>query len=102
MKDKEISIPETEECTLAHVDYETQRIESMQEHAGNVALFLSNVCELPELKNLVELAGILHDAGKLGTKNQDDFKINGKETKQRDACQAVTNNKAKAHYQAAK
>jgi len=74
MKDKEISIPETEECTLAHVDYETQRIQSMQEHAGNVALFLSNVCELPELKNLVELAGILHDAGKLGTKNQDDFK----------------------------
>ena len=74
MEDKEISIPETEECTLAHVDYETQRIQSMQEHAGNVALFLSNVCELPELKNLVELAGILHDAGKLGTKNQDDFK----------------------------
>ena len=74
MKDKEISIPETEECTLAHVDYETQRIQSMQEHAGNVVLFLSNVCELPELKNLVELAGILHDAGKLGTKNQDDFK----------------------------
>lgn len=74
MKDKEISIPETEECTLAHVDYETQRIQSMQEHAGNVVLFLSNVCELSELKNLVELAGILHDAGKLGTKNQDDFK----------------------------
>lgn len=39
MKDKEISIPETEECTLAHVDYETQRIQSMQEHAGNVAFF---------------------------------------------------------------
>ena len=77
MKDKEISIPETEECTLAHVDYETQRIQSMQEHAGNVVLFLSNVCELSELKNLVELAGILHDAGKLGTKNQDDFRIFG-------------------------
>ena len=43
MKDKEISIPETEECTLAHVDYETQRIQSMQEHAGNVAFFSSNV-----------------------------------------------------------
>ena len=41
MKDKEISIPETEECTLAHVDYETQRIQSMQEHAGNVAFFSS-------------------------------------------------------------
>ena len=68
MKDKEISIPETEECTLAHVDYETQRIQSMQEHAGNVVLFLSNVCELPELKNLVELAGILHDAGSLAQK----------------------------------
>ena len=39
MKDKEISIPETEECTLAHVDYETQRIQSMQEHAGNVVHF---------------------------------------------------------------
>ena len=50
MKDKEISIPETEECTRAHVDYETERVQSMQEHAGNVAFFSSNVCELPELK----------------------------------------------------
>ena len=25
MKDKEISIPETEECTLAHVDYENTK-----------------------------------------------------------------------------
>lgn len=74
MKDKEISIPETEECTRAHVDYETERVQSMQEHAGNVAFFSSNVCELPELKNLVELAGILHDAGKLGAANQNDFK----------------------------
>ena len=65
MKDKEISILETEECTRAHVDYETERVQSMQEHAGNVAFFSSNVCELPELKNLVELAGILHDAGKI-------------------------------------
>lgn len=31
MKDKEISIPETEECTRAHVDYETERVQSMQE-----------------------------------------------------------------------
>ena len=74
MKDKEISILETEECTRAHVDYETERVQSMQEHAGNVAFFSSNVCELPELKNLVELAGILHDAGKLGAANQNDFK----------------------------
>lgn len=33
MKDKEISIPETEECTLAHVDYETQRIQHREETA---------------------------------------------------------------------
>lgn len=74
MKNKEISILETEDCKLAHVDYETKRCQSMQEHAGNVARFSRDVCELPELSSIVELAGILHDAGKLGTINQDDFK----------------------------
>lgn len=39
MRNKEISISETQKCTLAHVDYETQRIQSMQEHAENVAFF---------------------------------------------------------------
>ena len=74
MKNKETSILETEDCKLAHVDYETKRCQSMQEHAGNVARFSRDVCELPELSSIVELAGILHDAGKLGTVNQDDFK----------------------------
>ena len=74
MKNKKTSILETEECKLAHVDYETKRCQSMQEHAGNVARFARDACELPELRSIVELAGILHDAGKLGTANQDDFK----------------------------
>ena len=74
MKNKKTSILETEECKLAHVDYETKRCQSMQEHAGNVARFAKDACELPELRSIVELAGILHDAGKLGTANQDDFK----------------------------
>jgi len=76
MKNKETSILEIEDCKLAHVDYETKRCQSMQEHAGNVAHFSRDVCELPELSSIVELAGILHDAGKLGTVNQDDFKNN--------------------------
>ena len=74
MKNKKTSILETQECKLAHVDYETKRCQSMQEHAGNVARFARDACELPELRSIVELAGILHDAGKLGTANQDDFK----------------------------
>ena len=74
MKNKKTSILETEECKLAHVDYETKRCQSMQEHAGNVARFAKDACELPELRSIVELAGILHDAGKLGTANQNDFK----------------------------
>ena len=39
-----------------------------------MACFSSRICELPELKSIVELAGFLHDAGKLGTENQADFK----------------------------
>lgn len=59
---------------LAHVDHKSQRCQSMQEHSGNVACFSSSICELPELKSIVELAGFLHDAGKLGAKNQADFR----------------------------
>ena len=56
MKNKETIILETEDCKLAHVDYETKRCQSMQEHAGNVARFSRDVCELPELSSIVELA----------------------------------------------
>lgn len=59
---------------LAHVDHKSQRCQSMQEHSGNVACISSRICELPELKSIVELAGFLHDAGKLGTENQADFR----------------------------
>lgn len=72
--ENESSIFTTKEGMLAHVDYATNRCQSMHEHADNVSYFSSSICELPELRSIVELAGILHDAGKLGTSNQDDFR----------------------------
>lgn len=57
----------------AHVDYETKRIQFAEEHFGNVADFSTKICPIPELKNLVYLIGLLHDAGKLGCENQKDF-----------------------------
>ena len=73
MKNKETSILETEDCKLAHVDYETKRCQSMQEHAGNVARFSRDVCELPELSSIVELAGIICSARKTCTVKQEGF-----------------------------
>ena len=58
---------------LAHVDYETQRKQTMQEHMENTALFSKEICPLPELQNIVCLIAVLHDLGKLGSENQDDF-----------------------------
>ena len=58
---------------LAHVDYETQRCQRMKTHAENVALFAGDACQIPEWRPLIELTGLLHDTGKLGTENQDDF-----------------------------
>ena len=54
---------------LAHVDYETQRCQSMKEHANNVAEYVKNSCQIPELKPLVYSLGLLHDVGKLGNTN---------------------------------
>ena len=59
---------------FAHVDYKTKRCQSMKEHADNVAQFSEDICEIKDLKNIVRLAGILHDAGKLSIANQNDFK----------------------------
>ena len=50
------------------------QVQSMKQHAENVSMFSKSICPLPELKNMAELIGILHDAGKLGTENQNDFK----------------------------
>lgn len=58
---------------MAHVIYETGRKQLLEEHLKNVAEFAGKICPLPELKNLSYLMGILHDIGKAGTENQDDF-----------------------------
>ena len=59
---------------LAHVDYESGRWQSMKEHLENVAFMAENLCSLEELKPLIVLIGILHDIGKFGRENQEDFK----------------------------
>lgn len=59
---------------LAHVDYESGRCQSMKEHLENVAFVAENSCSLEELKPLIVLIGILHDIGKFGRENQEDFK----------------------------
>lgn len=58
---------------LAHVDYGTQRCQHMKEHAGNTAAFAKEVCQIPEMKGLAELVSLLHDPGKMGPENQEDF-----------------------------
>ena len=68
-KEKNILVKEK----LAHVDYMTKRCQSMREHIENVALFSQEICALSELKELVGLAALLHDAGKLASENQEDF-----------------------------
>ena len=60
------------EC-LAHVIYETGRKQFLEEHLKNVAEFAEKICPLPELKVISYLCGILHDIGKAGAENQDDF-----------------------------
>ena len=46
MKDEEEKLPTKR--NLAHVDYTTQRCQYMKEHAGNVAAFSRDVCQIPE------------------------------------------------------
>ena len=71
MEEKEETIYRNE--PLAHVDHESGRTQTMKEHAGNVASFVENTCPLPDLKSLIILISILHDVGKLGRENQEDF-----------------------------
>jgi len=59
---------------LAHVDYKSRRCQSMKKHLENVAFMAGNSCSLEELKPLIVLIGILHDIGKFGRENQEDFK----------------------------
>lgn len=58
---------------LAHVVYETGRKQSLREHLKNVAEFAEEICPLPELEVISYLCGILHDIGKAGVENQEDF-----------------------------
>ena len=73
MADKEINDLKEENVYLAHVDYETQRIQDAKTHLQHVADFAYQNCPIQELKVLAYLAGIMHDAGKLGEENQKDF-----------------------------
>lgn len=72
MKDNDIPVAINE--SLAHVDYKTGRCQLMRVHAENVDLFSQSICQLPVLENIMKMADILHDAGKLGEDNQEDFR----------------------------
>ena len=54
---------------LAHVDYETKRTQDLRTHLENVLCLAEQNCPLDILKNLICVATILHDAGKVS----DDF-----------------------------
>ncbi len=53
------------QCFLAHVDPDTGRKQSVKEHLEHVCYLSEKNCPLDILKNLVYVAAVLHDAGKL-------------------------------------
>ena len=61
------------QMNLAHVDYESGRTQTIGRHIENVVSFVEDACPLQELKSLTILISILHDIGKLGKENQEDF-----------------------------
>ena len=54
------------QCFLAHVDPDTGRKQSVKEHLDHVCYLSEKNCPLDILRNMVYVAAILHDAGKLG------------------------------------
>lgn len=63
----------TSDIYLAHVDFETGRTQSFQEHTDNVTSYAKSICPMGEIQKLVEAAALFHDAGKLSDDVQKDF-----------------------------
>lgn len=63
----------TSDIYLAHVDFETGRTQSFQEHTDNVTSYAKSICPMEEIQKLVEAAALFHDAGKLSDDVQKDF-----------------------------
>ena len=53
----------TSDIYLAHVDFETGRTQSFQEHTDNVTSYAKSICPMEEIQKLVEAAALFHDAG---------------------------------------
>ena len=66
----------TSDIYLAHVDFETGRTQSFQEHTDNVTSYAKSICPMEEIQKLVEAAALFHDAGKLSDDVQKDFQLN--------------------------
>lgn len=62
------------ESYLAHVQYESQRTQRMEEHLKNTAEFSGEICPLDELRTIAELTMLFHDAGKLSDEIQEDYR----------------------------
>ena len=52
---------------LAHVDFETGRTQSFQEHTDNVTSYAKSICPMEEIQKLVEAAALFHDASEIIT-----------------------------------
>lgn len=71
---------------LAHVEPETGRVQSIEEHLKNVCCLAEKNCPLNILNNLVCVAALLHDAGKFGEAFQEymqEVQRYGKDVKRR-------------------
>lgn len=55
-----------EDDYLAHVNPETKAKQSLSEHLNATAFLGDRNCPLQELKNIIKVTALLHDAGKLG------------------------------------
>ncbi|MCQ5121157.1 CRISPR-associated helicase Cas3' [Massilicoli timonensis] len=76
----------SEDKYIAHVNYTEKRTQTVYEHLKNVASLALLKCPLIELKNLIMLIALLHDAGKLSNdfrKYMEGIFENGEKSKQR-------------------
>lgn len=48
----------TSDIYLAHVDFETGRTQSFQEHTDNVTSYAKSICPMGEIQKLVEAAAL--------------------------------------------
>ena len=59
---------------LAHVQFEPQKRQKIEEHLNNTAEFSQKICPVEELRTIAWLTMLFHDAGKLSDEIQEDYR----------------------------